>query len=254
MVAMPGTQRRSAAGPVPVIPYYRLKNRKEHDHDDGCSYHFDERAGDLVTEHREEIERDADTYVLILRDPRSLAAPGDDEDDDGDGRMVRTDVESSGGAALHPTIQAARAIARLLRHFQNDPDALARFEATYHGARIPWTDFFFDAEQDAARLSDRLSAPNQYPIAVLGQATLIQPFKSGSGGRSVHLHTPRGAKGPDGRWVNAVMRASNPRFLGYAVGDAILGYGSWELYPESGGPRVAACLWCDTGSATVKFE
>ncbi|GAB2663669.1 hypothetical protein GCM10027169_27550 [Gordonia jinhuaensis] len=253
VVAVPGSTRRSGAGSVSVIPYYRLKSRDEHDHDEGCRYHFDERVGDIATEYRQEIERDADTYLLILRDPQSLAGPEDDEGEDNDGREVRTDVETAGGAALHPTIQAARAIARLLRHFRNDPAAQARFKASYQGVRIAWEDFFFDAEHDAPSLAARLLDTSQYPIAVLGRATLVQPFKNGDG-RSVHLQTPPGAKGPDGRWVNAVLRASQPRFLGYEADDVILGYGNWQLYPESGGARVDARLWCDVGSATIKFE
>lgn len=247
-----GSTRRDGTS---VVPYPRLQARAEHDHDPDCAYHFDARVGDITTEHRAEIDREGDTYLLTLRDPSSVAAPSGQAGAEEDGRVTRLDVHPSNSPSLQRTIQAAASIARLLRHFGEDPAAQARFQATYGGRRIAWSEFFFDTELDTEKLAQRLTSPSQYPIAVAGVIDHAGPFRDGTG-RALILKTRRGAKSPDGRWVNAVLRASQPEHLGYQNGHSVIGYGVWKLFPVSpvGSPRVEAQLWCDFGSATTTLK
>lgn len=257
VAAVSQSTRRRGNTIVHVAPYYRLINRTENDHDPSCKYNFDARIGEIVIEHRSEITRDGDVYVLTLRKPTPPRRPNETPDFDLDGgRKTRLVVKPVSDHSLNPTIQTAAKIARLLRDFDNAPDAKARFKAGYGGEVVDWDNFFFDAEQDPDRLASRISSRNNdlHPIAVVGRVAHVAPFQNGSG-RTVTLGAPSEGLASGRRRVRVVLRSADPDLLYYETQDVVIGYGTWQLWsPSPESERVDVRLWCDTSSATSRVQ
>lgn len=232
-----------------VSSHYRL--RRGHEHDPGCLFHFDARAGELVIEHRREIDRHGDHYVLVLRDPDLARAVVIPEPPPADPRSRLQIRPRTAVPVLHPTISAAAAIARLLRVFENDPDARNAFRATYDGRTYTWNDVYFDAAHDSVRLLHTVEQGTNRPLVVRGAVQDTGRSRRGDT-HYVRLSTGRGAQDAQGRWINLYLRATDSAELDYQPGDDIIGYGPWKSYAPPEGRSIQVNLWCDRHGATAR--
>lgn len=232
-----------------VSSHYRLG--RGHEHDPGCLFHFDARAGELVVEHRREIDRHGDYYVLMLRNPDPARAAVTPESPPADPRSRLQIRLHTGVPVLHPTISAAAAIARLLSVFENDPEAHNAFCATYDGRTYAWNDVYFDATHDAVRLLRTVEQGTTRPHVVRGAVQETGRSRRGDT-YYVRLSTGRGVQDAQGRWINLYLRATDPAELDYQPGDDIIGYGLWKSYVPPQSRRVQVTLWCDRRGATAR--
>lgn len=243
-----------------VLAFYRLKSGNEHE--PSCLYHFDARAGELVSEYRREIERHGDHFVLLLRDP---ALPGTVADADPPPADPRSRLEiqpHTGVAALHRTLSAASAIARLLRTFENDPQAQSAFQASYRGRIYSWEDIYFDTAHDIARLVHTIEEDeaqtgqvgSSHPLVVRG--AVLEPAEPSVSGyfHRLFLDSRRDATESQKHAVDVALLTGTPAsLLPYQKGDEILAYGLWRTVGRTFGSRtVQVSLWCDNHGATAK--
>lgn len=235
-----------------VRAHYRLTNRAQAPHADGCPYDFDAEVGRLLVEHRREIERNGDVYELRLPDLSGgvdEAAPDPVAESGARDRLV---VHEQPGRRLPPALMAAAAVARLLRVYEDDPEAQARFRASWNGRTIPWGDFYFDVARDALRLGQVIRAEKGYPVAVAG--TVKKLGESASGQSYVELDTVRGV--PDkasARWIHVRAYSNQAKHLPFETGQRVLGYGHWKAYAPDDSSSIFFNLWVDHRSliATV---
>ncbi len=231
-----------------VEPLYRLA--KGGRHAEGCIYDFDAQARLLAERNVGVVERDGDTYVLILDvvgdDPSPTEPEGTPR-----GRIKYLRNQE---ARLEQTLRAAHEIARLLRHFEDDSEAQSRFRARYEGRIIAWSNFCFDAGRDLKRLHrelNRTDPAHDHPRAVVGRVERVGDSQNG-GSKVAYLAirddestTRRPLHASDGVRIVPVLRTSQAGVLERHRGQMVVSYGRWTTFtPASKGTHYVT-LWLD---------
>ncbi len=227
-----------------VDPLYRLGRGVSHEN--GCVYDFDAQVGQLHQRNVGVVEKDGDLYVLVLN--MELEGEQAASKDAKSGPRNRLAFSRVGIPPLHPTLRAASEIAKLLRKFEHDPAAKARFRARYGRRVIAWENFCFDAAHDLKRLHRMLSTTRvevDHPRAVVGRVEHVRQ-RDGSLYLAVRESDPA-TRGPvrsgEGVPIKPVLRPSSGSALGVAVDETVVGYGMWIPWtPPSGGPHYVT-LW-----------
>lgn len=233
--------------------YKRMPNGP--DHDQGCRYAFDARVGQLVQEHRAEVEREHGRYVLLLRElmrhphatepPESVADP-----------RSRLQVSTRPGQPkATATLQAAAQIARLLSDFDDDDEVADNFVATYQGRTVTWRQFFYRADREALRLTAYLDTKPAHPIAVMGAIHTLRPSLKGDTW-SAEIRLGRTLLTTARERVHVTLRANDRGSLAGRPGQMVLAYGLWGLWrpTKSKTPSVFARLWCDRAGAAAVVD
>ena len=225
-----------------VAPLYRLTDREASPHEPGCIYDFDAQGGRIVTENRPLVRRDDDVYELQLPTlPTTLE--GERNARPVSGPRSRLQIGHPRGLTLDPVIKAATAIVRLLRRFENNPAARAKFRARYGQRVFTWSEFCFDAGHDVKRLVQEIGVDPERPYAVVGTVKDTGAAAAGSS-YLLQLDTRIPVRTGDGERVQVFVRAHDQDRLSGAIGDTVACYGRWSLFtPPRGG--VWATLWTD---------
>jgi hypothetical protein len=173
-------------------------------------------------------------HAAFGAEPNALGGPG---------ARSRLHVGHPPGLALDPVIKAAAAIVRLLRRFDHDPAARAKFRARYGQRLFTWSEFCFDVGHDVKRLVQEIGADAERPYAVVG--TVKDAGAAASGGSYLlQLNTRIPVRTSDGDRIQIFVRAHDQSRLSGAIGDTVACYGRWSLFaPPRGG--VWATLWTD---------
>lgn len=208
-----------------VAAHFSLISRENNDHDDECIYHFDERLGELIEEIRHEVEKNETTYRLLLRAPALYSNQSFNTPSPNDSLRQRMDViKPVSGWKIHPSLQSAMAINRLLKRFDDDPDATDLFRAKFNdNEELTWNEFYFDLANDTHKLWESLAKDSESPRAVTG---VIQWTRESHGNTSgVAEFEP---VQHDDITYDIELRSENRLFLP-KKNQTIISYGRWLL-------------------------
>lgn len=225
-----------------VAPLYRLIDREANPHEDGCVYDFDTQAARILTQHRPLLSRHGEIYELQLPTlPKTPTTP--QRSPDASTPPSRLQVAPLADVRLDPVIKAAAAIAHLLRHFDDDPVARARFRARYRGRMFTWSEFCFDARHDVKRLVEQIDTDADRPYAVIGTVKQVGSAASGAS-YWLQLDTRVPVRTAAGDRIQLFIRTHEQSTLSDTVGECVVCYGRWSLFtPPRGG--AWATLWAD---------
>ncbi|MDX3663730.1 hypothetical protein PV646_41155 [Streptomyces sp. ID05-26A] len=219
---------------------------KHGEHHSGCRYDFKNRADHLIRDSRGTIVREGEIYELRLPDPDKIEPP-DQLPPSGAGRPQARLQVSTSDRTLTPALGSAARIVRLLRDFDNDPDAARRFRARYAAMKITWA-HFCRSTTEAAAIASHLDEAfvDQHPLALHGTVGTAGP--AGKGGtyqlRDDHESLLDRVDGP--RRLRVVVRSKNTdTFNQLKSGDKWLGYGHWRLWIAARAPIAEVQLWID---------
>lgn len=236
--------RRSSRGlQFTVKAHFSLHDRRRHDHKKTCKFAFDTQAGAIATEFADEVKRKGPHYVLMLRQATTEGADGAPQPLPSP--TLRMEIQPRHAGQRHDrTIQAAAAVIKLLRLFNDDPAAVAAFRARWKGKTIRWNDFCFDVAKDFDRLDSLLQGHLEYPIAVHG--VVSSAVDTAANGESWVLRLESGTA----RATHTVaLRSRDRRSIDFPSGTQILGYGEWGRFTTKAS-RQEIRLWADRpGSA-----
>ncbi len=237
-------RRIPGGGVTQVMAHYAVTKHGEHD--PGCRYDFKNRAERLIQDSRGTVIRDGDIYELRLPDPDKIEPPDRLPPSRAGHPQARLQVSNS-DRTLTPALGSAARIVRLLREFDDDPDAARRFRARYAARKITWAQFC-RSTADAALIASQLDAPvaNQHPLALHGTVSTVGP--AGGGGthqlRDDHEGYLDHTDGP--RRLRVVVRSKNAdTFNQVKPGDSWLGYGRWRLWIAARAPIAEIQIWID---------
>jgi hypothetical protein len=245
-----GEARRSA--------HYRRKAREDRnkEHDPGCDFDFKNLATELIHESHGTLTRGGDDYELRLPDPHRRATPLPQpfrtSGREPVARMQTTQTDRN----LTPMLRTAAGIVKLLRRFDDSPEAAERFRAVYAGQRLPWNQFCRNAP-DIDGLLQQLRQPKQVPIAVHG--TVSEIGKAHSGNSFMLRDTSTGRANHEGyqRSVHIVIRSKIVDVFKHAEQQQHwLAYGNWKLWtpsePES--RLLEVQLWITSSQSLVCWD
>ena len=168
VVAVRSHPRRIRGGEVTqVMAHFAVTKHGEHD--PGCRYDFKNRAEKLIQDSRGTVVHDGDLYELRLPDPDKIETPDRLPPSKPGTPQARLPVSDS-ERRLTPALVSAARIVRLLREFDDDPDAASRFRARYAGRRISWHQFC-RSTAEASDITRQLEqpVPPQHPLALHGR-------------------------------------------------------------------------------------
>lgn len=201
-------------------------------HANQCPYHWDPQRGALVEEHRDVLVATAGTFELQLPATEGHTVTADQPVDSSRRRRARLVVHKRRKRPVTPVISAAVAVVKLLRRFENAPDATEQFSARHGSHVLSWSDFCFDAGVDARRLLSLTRTGDahlglEYPIAVHGRIDATGESKNGNS-RWVRLDT-NGATTHSGKPLTVMVR-SRTLFSPAPPTTHLMAYGSgWKV-------------------------
>jgi hypothetical protein len=242
--AVPTHPVSTRAGVIVRTSHYGLLGGGEHR--PGCRYDFERQAHHLVIECRGRVTKQGEEYRLLLPDdggPEHAVPVDDGPSRPGSG--VRSVVRRADRVILGEALASARRIARLLHHFDQDPAAVERFRAEYHGQVIPWPQFFY-ASTRTAELVERLAAGGvSHPVAVSGEVRRHGTATSGSSFYIADRPVPAVLAGCSVRVEATLWTRDRAVYEDLVKAGSWLGFGRWELFPRrSPAPRWVQ-LWVD---------
>jgi len=218
---------------------------KHGEHDPGCRYDFKNRAEKLIQDSRGTVVHDGDLYELRLPDPDKIETPDRLPPSKPGAPQARLRVSDS-ERRLTPALVSAR-IVRLLREFDDDPDAGSRFRARYAGRRISWHQFCRStAEASDIALQLDQPVPPQHPLALHGTVKTAGPAHSGSTHQLLDEHEDFLDHSAGRRRLRVAVRSKNGDAVARVQpGDRWLGYGHWKLWIAPRAPIIEIQLWID---------
>lgn len=233
------------------MAFYRLTGNGEHD--PGCDYDFKNRAEHLVRDSRGTLVKDGEDYELRLPDPDTIAPP--------DSRPPSTTGEPTArlsvtNRTLVPALSTAAGILRLLREFDDDPDAARRFRARYAGKKLRWNQFCLHASE-ADTVAAHLQQPPKirHPLVVHGTVRDIGTAHSGNTHQLRDEHEDYLDHLGERRRLRIVVRSKNNDTLtDVRPGDRWLGYGHWRLWLAPRAPIAEIQLWIDGSWSLVTWR
>lgn len=251
--------KRSAptSNSVGTRPYFRRLPGKQHDA--GCRYDFNRRAGELQTEHAGVIVRSRTKWVLMLG-----------ADDDGDSvehndtrtARIRSRIQffhTPGSERRVREIRAARDIASMLSDFDDLPENMGKFQISYAGRQIRWDEFFYRADKNAKRLYEDVQGDTAdgNPRVVAGQVRSVKHDNERSSVTLAVRNAGARYQGPvrvEGVAIIPVVRKPGSLDLPLEVGDEVLAYGQWTVWSPPEDESVAfITLWTDKGGSLAKL-
>lgn len=245
VIAVPSYPRRTPnGGTTQVMAFYRLTGNGEHD--PGCDYDFKNRAENIIRDSRGTLVKDGEDYELRLPDPDTIEPPDPRPPGNPGEPTARLSVTTS-NHTLVPALSTAAAIVRLLREFDDDPDAARRFRARYAGKKLRWNQFCRHATE-AAAIAAHLERPpkTRHPLAVHGTVRDIGTAHSGNTQQLRDEHEDYLDHAGERRRLRIVVRSRNPdTFTDLHPGDRWLGYGHWRLWLAPRAPIAEIQLWID---------
>lgn len=220
---------------------------KNGEHDPGCRYDFKNRAERIILDSRGSVVHVGDMYELIVPSPDKIEPP-DRLPSSKPGRPRARLQVSSSTRTLTPALGSAARILRLLRDFDDDPDAANRFRARYAGKKITWPRFCRNMTETTAIASLLPKfADIQHPLAFHGTVGTIDTIGSGDTYQlSNDHHTGLVDHAGRQRRIRVVVRSKNPdTFTHVQPGDRWLGFGHWNLWTADRAPIAELKLWID---------
>lgn len=190
--------------------------------------------------------KDCEDYELRLPDPDTIEPPDPRPPSKPGKPTARLSVAAS-DHTLVPALSTAAGIVRLLREFDDDPDAARRFRARYAGKRLRWNQFCRHTTESAA-IAAHLELPPQtrHPLAVYGTVRDIGTAHSGNTHQLRDEHEGYLDHAGERRRLRIVVRSKNTgTFTGARPGDRWLGYGHWRLWLAPRAPIAEIQLWID---------
>lgn len=237
-------RRVHGGGVTEVMAHYSVTKHGEHDPD--CRYDFKNRAEQVIQDSRGTVVQDGDAYELRLPDPDTIEQPDRLPSSSAGRPQARLRVSSS-DRVLTPALGSAARIVRLLRDFDDDPEAARRFRARYAGTKISWARFCRSTNEIGV-IAAFLDGPTaqQHPLALCGTVGSVGPTHRGD---TYQLRDEQAGyfDHADGqRRLQVVVRSKNADTLSNAVaGDRWLGYGHWRLWIAPRAPVAEIQLWID---------
>ncbi|AXB43239.1 hypothetical protein [Amycolatopsis albispora] len=224
------------------MAFYRLPGHGEHD--PGCAYDFKNRAENLIRDSRGTLVKDGEDCELRLPDPDTIEPP-DPLPPSRPGKPTARLSVTAADHTLVPALSTATRIVRLLREFDDAPDAAHRFRARYAGRKLRWHEFCRHATE-AAAIASHLDLAARHPLALHGTVRDIGTAHSGNTHQLRDEHQDYLGHDARRRRLRVVLRSRNPdTFAHVNPGDRWLGYGHWRLWLAPQAPIAEIQLWID---------
>ncbi|SFO87518.1 hypothetical protein [Amycolatopsis rubida] len=237
-------RRTPRGGTTQVTALYRLPPNGEHD--PGCPYDFKNRAENLIRDSRGTLVKDGEDYELRLPDPDTIEPP-DPLPPSKPGKPTARLAVTASPYRLVPALSTAAGIVRLLREFDDDPDASSRFRARYAGRTLRWNEFCRGANEAVAIAGYLGHGPAaRHPLALHGIVRDVGTAHSRNTHQLRDEHEDYLDHAGERRRLRVVVRSRNPgAFAQVRPGDRWLGYGHWKLWPAPSAPVTEVQLWID---------